>query len=78
MIYTHVMNKGGRGVKSPLDAAGGPPRTAEEPGATYLVAARRAGRAVDAGGSETGNGKPSRAKRRFSRSPFTIHHSPLQ
>jgi len=23
MIYTHVLNKGGRGVKSPLDAAGG-------------------------------------------------------
>jgi len=27
MVYTHVMNKGGRGVKSPLDsgAAGQPP-----------------------------------------------------
>ena len=27
MIYTHVLNKGGRGVKSPLDSggAGGPP-----------------------------------------------------
>jgi site-specific recombinase XerD len=24
MIYTHVLNKGGRGVKSPLDAGGGP------------------------------------------------------
>ena len=23
MIYTHVMNKGGRGVKSPLDSSGG-------------------------------------------------------
>jgi len=23
MIYTHVMNKGGRGVKSPLDSVGG-------------------------------------------------------
>jgi integrase len=23
MIYTHVMNKGGRGVKSPLDSGGG-------------------------------------------------------
>jgi integrase len=23
MIYTHVLNKGGRGVKSPLDSAGG-------------------------------------------------------
>src|SRR4029079_11727735 len=24
MIYTHVMNKGGRGVTSPLDSGGGP------------------------------------------------------
>jgi len=24
MIYTHVLNKGGRGVKSPLDSGGGP------------------------------------------------------
>ena len=23
MIYTHVLNKGGRGVKSPLDSSGG-------------------------------------------------------
>ena len=23
MVYTHVMNKGGRGVKSPLDSGGG-------------------------------------------------------
>jgi len=23
MIYTHVLNKGGRGVKSPLDSGGG-------------------------------------------------------
>ena len=30
MIYTHVMNKGGRGVKSPLDRM-------EQPGAAYLV-----------------------------------------
>jgi integrase len=28
MIYTHVMNKGGRGVTSPLDAAGTTPRSA--------------------------------------------------
>ena len=31
MIYTHVMNKGGRGVKSPLDRA-------EQPLAPYLTA----------------------------------------
>jgi len=24
MIYTHVLNKGGRGVRSPLDSGGGP------------------------------------------------------
>jgi site-specific recombinase XerD len=36
MIYTHVMNKGGRGVRSPLDRAG-PPR-ASEPVARYLAA----------------------------------------
>lgn len=30
MIYTHVLNKGGRGVKSPLDRL-------EQPGAAYAV-----------------------------------------
>ncbi len=30
MIYTHVLNRGGRGVKSPLDRA-------EQPRAAYLV-----------------------------------------
>jgi len=32
MIYTHVMNKGGRGVKSPLDRI-------EQPAARYQLAA---------------------------------------
>ena len=39
MIYTHVLNKGGRGVASPLDGllSGAPPRhVAEEPVADYL------------------------------------------
>ena len=27
MIYTHVLNRGGRGVVSPLDRPGPPPRT---------------------------------------------------
>ena len=34
MIYTHVLNKGGRGVGSPLDALSGPPR-AEQTRAEY-------------------------------------------
>jgi integrase len=25
MVYTHVLNRGGRGVRSPLDQSGGPP-----------------------------------------------------
>ena len=38
MIYTHVLNKGGRGVKSPLDGRGGPaatPPRAEQPMPRY-------------------------------------------
>jgi integron integrase len=37
MVYTHVLNRGGRGVASPLDrlAAAGAPLRAEEPGADY-------------------------------------------
>jgi integron integrase len=30
MVYTHVMNKGGRGVKSPLDSGGGTPPLARD------------------------------------------------
>ena len=41
MIYTHVMNKGGRGVNSPLDSAGGPgrPLVARDVVAVYRVGA---------------------------------------
>ena len=37
MIYTHVLNKGGRGVKSPLDTGGstGQPPLARDIAATY-------------------------------------------
>ena len=39
MIYTHVMNKGGRGVRSPLDArASDSPDRAEQPLARYAAA----------------------------------------
>jgi len=39
MIYTHVMNKGGRGVKSPLDTGGGTgePPLARDVAAEYRV-----------------------------------------
>jgi integron integrase len=37
MIYTHVLNKGGRGVRSPLDGLGGD--GVREPAAEYRVAA---------------------------------------
>ena len=39
MIYTHVLNKGGRGVKSPLDSGGaaGQPPVARETGTEYRV-----------------------------------------
>jgi len=39
MIYTHVMNKGGRGVKSPLDSGGGSsePPLARDVTAEYRV-----------------------------------------
>jgi integron integrase len=41
MIYTHVLNKGGRGVKSPLDSSGGGgfPPVARDVTAEYRVAA---------------------------------------
>jgi integron integrase len=39
MIYTHVLNRGGRGVVSPLDA--GKPPVARAPGERYAVAAPR-------------------------------------
>ena len=39
MIYTHVMNKGGRGVTSPLDSGGAvPPPVLREVAAKYKVA----------------------------------------
>jgi integrase-like protein len=39
MIYTHVLNKGGRGVRSPLDAGAMDPHDrAEQPLAHYCVA----------------------------------------
>ena len=40
MIYTHVLNRGGRGVASPLDRLGGTAWTprVEEPRAGYRVA----------------------------------------
>jgi len=38
MIYTHVLNKGGRGVMSPLDA-GTPSPAAEQQSPAYVVAA---------------------------------------
>ena len=43
MIYTHVLNKGGRGVKSPLDSGGGigQPPVARDVTATYGVAISR-------------------------------------
>jgi hypothetical protein len=38
MIYTHVLNKGGRGVKSPLDSSGtGQPPVARDVTAEYRV-----------------------------------------
>jgi len=41
MIYTHVLNKGGRGVRSPLDTGGlDLPSRAEQPRAAYRVAPR--------------------------------------
>jgi len=42
MVYTHVMNKGGRGVKSPLDSSGtGPPPVARDVTATYGISVSR-------------------------------------
>jgi site-specific recombinase XerD len=41
MIYTHVLNKGGRGVKSPLDSGGsGTPPFASDVTAEYRVPVR--------------------------------------
>ncbi len=43
MIYTHVLNKGGRGAKSPLDAGGADsPHRARQPLAGYRVSASAA------------------------------------
>ena len=43
MIYTHVLNKGGRGVKSPLDSGGaGQPPVAWDITAEYRVSVGRA------------------------------------
>jgi integron integrase len=42
MIYTHVLNKGGRGVKSPFDSSGtGQPPVARDVTATYRVPVSR-------------------------------------
>jgi hypothetical protein len=42
-VYTHVMNKGGRGVKSPLDSGGGAgqPPVARDVTVEYRVPASR-------------------------------------
>jgi hypothetical protein len=42
MIYTHVLNRGARGVASPLDglADEAPDAAAEEPAASYLAGPR--------------------------------------
>jgi len=43
MIYTHVLNKGGRGVKSPLDSGGtGQPPVARDVTSDYRVPVNRA------------------------------------
>ena len=44
MIYTHVLNKGGRGVTSPLDSGNGTgqPPVARDVTATYRVPGGRA------------------------------------
>ena len=42
MIYTHVLNKGGRGVKSPLDSGGsGQPPVLRDVTAEYHAAVGR-------------------------------------
>jgi len=50
MIYTHVLNRGGRGVASPLDRLEGAtaPPDAEEPAVAYRVAASTDRRALPA------------------------------
>ena len=52
MIYTHVLNRGARGVASPLDGlAAGPDVGAEEPPGSYLSACEaRGGREFAAAG----------------------------
>jgi hypothetical protein len=42
MIYTHVLNKGGRGVLSPLDGYSFSPLDGRLPGAPGVVAQARA------------------------------------
>ncbi len=39
MIYTHVLNEGGRDVTSPLDSGAGQPRLARDVVAEYRVQA---------------------------------------
>ena len=43
MVYTHVLNKGGRGVKSPLDTGGGTGQSpvARDVTATYGISVSR-------------------------------------
>jgi hypothetical protein len=42
MIYTHVLNKGGRGVKSPLDSSGaGQPPVVRDVTSDYNVPVNR-------------------------------------
>ena len=65
MVYTHVMNKGGRGVKSPLDSGGaGQPPLAREITADYRLLAVRPPRS-SAGRTRSGIGSlPERASGR--------------
>jgi hypothetical protein len=62
MIYTHVLNRGGRGVASPLDRLPGDPASpevAEEPAAAYRASGRLSVSTRDglgAGGALAGSG----------------------
>jgi integron integrase len=51
MIYTHVLNRGGRGVASPLDRLSDAGAAAEELGGAYCVVAE--GRSIGAGAAAT-------------------------
>lgn len=50
MIYTHVMNKGGRGVRSPLDTKTSPRRMEQK---TRPLCRRRASRALKTASART-------------------------